>query len=401
MSLLDELKKDEVWEEFYSFKTLNNRLTKTEARRLRSFIDEKRYLTADEPGIPRKLILSKSGSSKKRTVYVFPEDQTWMLKLLARLLYRYDGKLSRSCYSFRQDVTALTVFKDIRRVPGLDSKFVLKADIHDYFNSIPAGRLIGILENVVDDDPRLLDFFKRLLMADVCEYEGQILHEKRGAMAGVPLASFFANFYLMSLDRMFEDEGVPYFRYSDDILVFADSEEQMKVFYDRLLGHITEKGLSINEKKLFFFRPHEGFEFLGFRYCEGDIDLSGVTIKKMKDKIRRKALSVYRRKCRKDYSFEKAATVLIRSMDDRLYDLSGNSEFTWTRFYFPVITVAHGLSEIDSYLVQYLRFLYSGRHYKGNYAVTYEKLRSLGYTSLVNEYYTWKKTNEQLKADES
>ena len=30
-----------------------------------------------------------------------------------------------------------------------------------------------------------------------------------------------------------------------------------------------------------------------------------------------------------------------------------------------------GLHEIDEYMVQYLRYLYSGRHYKGNYAITY------------------------------
>ena len=396
MSLLDELKKEEVWEEFYSFKTSANRLTKTEACRLRSFIDEKRYLIAEEPDIPSKLILSKTGSDKKRTVYVFPEDQTWMLKLLARLLYKYDAKLSPYCYSFRREVTAATVFRRLRSIKGLDGKYVLKADIHDYFNSIPVNVLLEVLETVVDDDPPLMAFFRRLLTSDRCIYRGRVIDEKRGAMAGVPLASFFANFYLLSLDRLFEGSDAHYFRYSDDILIIADSEEQIRECYTLLLSHIAAKGLAMNEKKVFFYPPRGGFDFLGFRYYEGNVDLSEITIKKMKDKIRRKARSVRRRKDRKGYSFEKAASVLIRSMDERLYDLSGNNEFTWTRFYFPVLTTAKGLAEIDSCLIQYLRYLYSGRHYKGNYAVSYDKLRSLGYTSMVNEFYTWKKVNERL-----
>ena len=55
-----------------------------------------------------------------------------------------------------------------------------------------------------------------------------------------------------------------------------------------------------------------------------------------------------------------------------------------------------GLKQIDEYMQKYLRYLYSGRHYKGNYRISYEKLKSLGYTPLVNEYYNWKKENERL-----
>jgi hypothetical protein len=399
MSLLDELKKEEVWEEFYASRTSGGRLTRSEAASLRAFIDEKRYLSTPEPDVPDKLIISKAGSSKKRTVYCFPENETWMLKLLASLLYRYDGRLSDGCFSFRRGVTAATVFRRIRSIPGIRDKYVFKADIRDYFNSIPAGRLLDVLADTVDDDPELLAFFGRLLLRDRCRYGGEIIEERRGAMAGVPLASFFANFYLLSLDLLFRDEGIPYFRYSDDVLVFADSAEQRDEYYRRFLRHVEEKGLEVNPKKVFFYDPGDGFEFLGFRWKDGSVDLSSVTVGKMKDKIRRKARSVMRRRDRKGYSFEKAARTLIRSMDEKLYDLSGSNDFTWTRFYFPVITVTDGLAEIDRHMVRYLRYLYSGRHYKGNYAVSYRKLKSLGYTSLVNEYYTWKRENARLDAE--
>ena len=88
---------------------------------------------------------------------------------------------------------------------------------------------------------------------------------------------------------------------------------------------------------------------------------------------------------------------MIRSFDYKFYDLSGNNGFTWTRFYFPVITVSDGLYKIDQTMVQYLRYLETGRHYKGNYEISYDYLKKLGYTSLVNEYYNWKKENEELK----
>ena len=88
---------------------------------------------------------------------------------------------------------------------------------------------------------------------------------------------------------------------------------------------------------------------------------------------------------------------MINSFDRKFYDLSGTNDFTWTRFYFPVITTTEGLKEIDGYMQKYLRYLYSGRHYKGNYKVSYEELKKLGYTPLTAEYYKWKKENDMLK----
>ena len=87
---------------------------------------------------------------------------------------------------------------------------------------------------------------------------------------------------------------------------------------------------------------------------------------------------------------------MIRSFDRKFYDLQGDNSFTWTRFYFPVITVSDGLHQIDETMLEYLRYLYSGRHYKGNYRVSYEDMKKLGYTSLVAEYYNWKRENAEL-----
>ena len=87
---------------------------------------------------------------------------------------------------------------------------------------------------------------------------------------------------------------------------------------------------------------------------------------------------------------------MIRSFDHRFYDLSGSGDYTWIRFYFPVIDDVSGLRQIDESMLEYLRYLYSGRHYKGNYAITYDHLKKLGYTPLVAEYYRWKKENHDL-----
>ena len=396
-SILDKLYSEKEWQNFLEYKKEKNQLGKREQKELESFILEKRFQRSLDFGFPEKKEIAKLGSSKKRVVYSYAPDETWMLKLLAFLLYRYDGRIPDSCYSFRRNRTAKTAFDSILSVKGLSGKYVLKLDIHDYFNSIDVEKLISLLPVFIDDDERLLEFLSSLLRQGKCVWQGEIKEEKRGAMAGVPLASFFANVYLADMDRAFEERGIPYCRYSDDIIVFLDSKEELDETFEYIKGKLKEKGLELNPDKYGEFRPGEEWTFLGFSYRDGKIDLAPSTVEKMKGKIRRKARKLYRWRMKKGASFERAARAMINGFDRKFYDLSGDNDFTWTRFYFPVISSAEGLKEIDSYMQKYLRYLSSGRHYKGNYKISYEELKKLGYTPLTAEYYRWKKENDMLE----
>ena len=399
MSLLKELSSEKTWIEFLEYKKEKRQLSKKELRELESFIAEKRYLSITSTlkfGYPIKREISKMGSSKKRIVYSYSKDETWVLKLLAYLLYKYDDKIPQSCYSFRRNQTAKTAFDNIRKIKELKKKYVLKLDIHNYFNSINAEKLISILNDVINDDRELYIFLCNLLRQNKAIYNNEIIEEDRGAMAGVPLASFFANIYLADMDRKFEDMGIPYFRYSDDMIIFCDSQQQVEQFQKFIEQFLDGMDLSLNMDKYHISYPHEKWEFLGFSYKDGSIDLSDSTVNKMKAKIRRKARKLYRWRIKKNAGFERAAKAMINSFDHKFYDLTGNNDFTWTRFYFPVITKTDGLKTIDEYMLSYLRFLSSGRHFKGNYKIKYEEIKALGYTPLVAEYYRWKKDNELL-----
>ncbi len=402
MSKLDLLVREDIWQDFYQKKLEKHQLRKDEILELDIFLAEKRYLKIIESmefSYPIKKEIAKMGSEKKRVVYSYGKDETWVLKLLAYLLYDYDTEISDSCYSFRKEKTAKTAIDRLKQIKNLDDKYVIKADIHNYFNSIPVERLIEVLKDIIRDDPKLLDFLCSLLRQNKCIYHGKLIEEERGAMAGVPLASFFANIYLLSMDRFFEKKKIPYFRYSDDILIICDNKEQSDECYQWLLNRIEENGLTINLDKMHISLPQEGFEFLGLQINGTKFDLSMGTLFKMKGKIKRKTKSIKRKIDKNHLSFERAAVSLIRYFDYRFYDLSGEDIYTWTGWYFPVITQSEGLRVIDRYLVQNLRYLATGRYYKGNYRVLYEDLKKLGYTSLVHEYYTWKKVERKLKAN--
>ncbi len=398
MSILDKITTDEVWQEYFSYKLQKSHLNKRDEEFLTDFIQNKKYITTIdrlktnnfEFSLPTKKLINKSGSTKKRTIYKFPEDESMVLKLISYCLYDYDYKMSNNCFSFRKQFGVKRAVGTIVNKKNIENMYCYKLDISNYFNSINIDKLIPIVRDFLDDDPRLVEFFDKFLHVDKAIFEGEIIEEKRGAMAGTSLSNFFANIYLRDLDLYFYERKIPYARYSDDVIVFAESKEKLEEYRTYINSVIKEKELTVNPEKESFFDPHTPWNFLGIEYCDKIIDLSDVTINKLKAKIKRKAHALYRWKLKKSATTEKVIKVMLRVFNRKFYEDNHANELTWSRWFFPMITTSDGLKKIDNYLVEYLRFLSSGRHCKQNFNIRYNHLKDLGYKSLVNEYYKFK-----------
>ena len=261
--------------------------------------------------------------------------------------------------------------------------------------------LLDKLTFIKQSDSVLFNLFQRMLKDDWVYDKGELIKEAQGAMAGMPCSTFFANVYLSDVDNYFEGiaKDVEYFRYSDDILIFADTKEILDKYIDIFKVLIKEKGLEINESKVAYINPGEKVEFLGFAYKNGIIDISDNTKRKLKAKIKRKAEALRRWARKKELEPDKAAKGFIKTMNvkffgrykDAIIDcIDLKQDFTWSRWFFPNITVDSSLEEIDKYMQQYIRYIITGRHYKGNYKITYEQMKDWGYRSLVHEYYKWR-----------
>ena len=398
MSLLGKLSLRESWERFYCYKT-SLACPKSQIRELRAFIDEEAWAPVCDnirEGIPfplpRKAVISKLSSQKKRTVYVYPEAENRVLKLLTHLLLRkYDALFSRNLYSFRPGRNAKDAVRTILAIPGINRKYAYKADIHDYFNSIPVEKLLPELQAVTSGDPALYAFLSGLLLEPRVLDRGTPHEERKGIMAGTPLSSFYANLYLRDLDALFEKEGIPYVRYSDDIIVFRDSMEECQRSAERIRTFLAEKGLSMNPDKEQFFAPEDGFIFLGFSYRAGVIDIAPASVLKLKRKMRRKARALSRWQDRSCLSREKAARAFIRIFNRKLLEEADDSDLSWSRWFFSVINTTESLRVIDHYAQDCLRVLLSGTRTKARYNTRYEDLKALGYRSLVHAYYAYRK----------
>ena len=176
MSLLKELSNPEIWEQFYAYKT-SLACPKDVKRQLRGFLDERGYLSVCDEiqavvkaplenhfPLPRRSVISKQSTQKKRIVYTYPQAENTVLKLLTYLMLRkYDFLFSDGLYSFRPNRSANGAVRDLMKIQNLHLKYSYKVDVSNYFNSIPVERLLPKLDEVLREDPELFTFLKSLL----------------------------------------------------------------------------------------------------------------------------------------------------------------------------------------------------------------------------------------------
>lgn len=393
-SILEQLPRPGVWEEFLAYRLRKGRLNWHAFEQADDYVAEGGYLPVAErfaaggtPGIPTRHQINKMGTGKKRIVYRFPPDEMTALKVIAHLLYRYDGFLCPNCYSFRRGQTAHDAVQRLVRAVGGEPVWAYKLDIHDYFNSISVPLLLPILEEVLADDPPLYRFFAAMLGDDRALWDGGIIHERHGVMAGTPTAPFLADIYLTEVDRHFEQAGVLYARYSDDMILFAPDRATLEKHIATLADFLGKYRLQDNPDKERIYAPGQAWDFLGFKCLGRSIDIADATRRKMQDKIRRKAHALLRWRLKGNVPPEAAQRAMIRHFNAKFFEGDDPGTLTWSRWFFPLLTQADGLRQIDRYLQDQLRFLATGRHVKKNFSIRYGMLKSLGYRSLVHEYY--------------
>lgn len=398
MSILDRLSDPARWADFYRHKLEQGTLREREAADLRRFIEAEEYRPAVEQilagcrfPLPEKRLVNKTEVGKKRTVYTYPREENYVLKFLAHQLRDYDGLFSGNLYSFRSSLSVRDAVDTVRRRRCAGRLFVYKTDISDYFRSVDITRLLPMLHAALADDERLFHFLKELLENHEALWQGQIIREDKGIVPGAPISSFLANLYLCDMDRAFEDSGVLYLRYSDDIIAFAETRDQLEAYRAQIRRFLDEKKLTINPEKEQVFAPGQAWNFLGFSFSGETVDVSDVSVQKLKAKMRRKARALKRWADKKGAPGTAAARAFLKRFNAKLFENPHRNELTWARWFFPVINTDASLRQIDRYEMECIRFLATGKRTKGRFAFPYEDAKALGYRNLVNEYYRFKR----------
>lgn len=396
MSLLDILSDESLWISFYEQKVDPAYCRVADAQELFTYVRQKRYLPVVERikngeglSVPQKNRIAKADSSKKRIVYSLPEDEAVVLKLLTWLMIRkYDSFFSPDLYSFRPGYGVRDALRKVLKSPDSSQYYSYKLDVRNYFNSIDVEKLLPVLRGLLADDIPLYEFLSGLLKDPRVIDEGKLIEERKGVMAGMPYAVFLANVFLTPLDRMFgQVPGLVYCRYSDDIVIFSKDKDVLEEAKKMLHRFLSECHLEINTDKEVETSPGEPWTFLGFE-CDGrNVDVSKVSVMKLKAKMKRKARALRRWADNNGKEGWMAAKAFINHFNRKLYTSESNSEVNWSWWYFPLITTDRSLKELDTYMQDCVRYVATGKRTKVRFNFRYEQMKELGLKSLVHEWY--------------
>lgn len=142
---------------------------------------------------------------------------------------------TRSCWNDLQ--AKLSEYARVR-----SSKYVMRLDIANYFNSINLHTLVNTLSDA--GVPRSIHTRLEVLLTS---FTGE--RSSRGILQGLFPSDLFGNFYLAPVDRFLSDSNISSARYVDDLYIFVSSVDRAEHVMTNLIPLLRRYDLSLNENK--------------------------------------------------------------------------------------------------------------------------------------------------------
>jgi hypothetical protein len=389
--------------------------------------------------------LHRNFRGKQRTLYVYPWEERLVDLLLYRLLTaRIDAYFSIHSYAYRLRGYGLDrCQRKIARILAATPRplFAAKRDVANYFPSIRHDLLLKQLAAMIDPGDylyRLLEQRVRFSYLEKHESPSTPFCATQGIAFGTPIACFFANLYLNSLDRQIEFiPHLHYFRYADDLLFLSDNPESIAEAigsFDSALEslHLCSKvthehhvllsrdpaALAVPETLLVSirssrFRPAACLHHLGLEFqAGGGIRLSRDKFRKIRN-VFRVAFRRKRAKLARIHDSRKRAEFLVRVARHALAQSVRNVALI--DYYLKHVTDEPQLRLLDRWLAEeVLALSFRGDHKKSYFHdIPFSALRAMGLPSLVHRrrqirhgqiaapFFVWKRYQTQKSSRET
>ena len=397
--LFDELMKEEHWFGTYERMLEKQNFTTKQLAEIIGLYESKYHLSVLKEvkegtfkwGKCEKQLLNKIGTDRKRTVYIYSIADRYILGGLYRAFSAYySDKVSDNVFSYKKGVRTISAIEYLMSDKDLVGKYGLKLDISAYFNSVNRECLVGMIDELSYGEVELREMLCGILLNDEVWYNNEKIDEYKSLIPGTPFSSFLANYSLKDVDNYIAiNLGITYARYSDDIIMFADTTEELQLGLDSVRKKLGELGLKINPDKYEWYEPGDVITYLGLKLEGTKIDISDNSAMKYKKKIRRATRDGRKLMETKGVDGYKQAKKMLARHNHRVYKcyIQDASKFGWAYYAFRYVNTLETLRELDFYLKDRIRQMITGRNNSANIKkVTDEMLVELGYISLCDMY---------------
>ena len=342
-------------------------------------------------GLPHLTEIAKDATGEKRALYIFRGTDQYLLGLMGYVLkQQYDYLFTDGLYSFRVNKNNHTMVEDIHHQISDSDKppyFAFKTDMKSYSTNINQDILIRKLTGIFAHDPEFMAFLEWLIRRNQYRHHGQTVDKYMSALPGCPLTGFFTNVYLMEIDEYFQTHCDFYCRYTDDVLVLCREDHKVFTLLIKLRDMARENKLELKSVKTKLFSPNEPITIVGMRFEGPKLGISDETLEKIKCKEKIAAKKAVQEIRRTGISHEEAARRFLQETLRPFLCKDEKKETNYAMRYFPFITSDDDLREIDHWIQHCARYVLTEKWGKAQYRASYDKLKSLGYVSLVHLYH--------------
>lgn len=127
-------------------------------------------------------------------------------------------------------------------------KFAAKTDPISCFDNIDKNILKERLNQFFNNE-KITDFIMRFVNIPVL-VDGVFDYPEKGVFQGLAISNLLCNIYFDLLDKTLEKQEIPFVRYGDDVIIFANSTTEITQYHDLVKNEVTKNmKLKINQQK--------------------------------------------------------------------------------------------------------------------------------------------------------
>lgn len=207
----------------------------------------------------KQLLFLKGPGKPPRSVSVPTVRDRLVLSVLNELI---DNVFGRSCTTPMPHSIINNIILELNNY----SNFI-KLDISSFYASINQEKLLKQIGYKIRKDEIFTLIKKAIQTPSIpfpCINKCRYVEVKQGVPEGLAISNALANIYLMELDKKYSNiKGIKYWRYVDDILIFANNDMFETIKKD-IVKDLSNLDLETNKEKIDEGEMTKGFTYLGY-----------------------------------------------------------------------------------------------------------------------------------------
>ena len=188
------------------------------------------------------------------------KDKFLQRALLIILEPRAEALFHHDSYAYRRGRNVgMALAKAGERI-RIGQDWLVDADITKFFDNIPLKPLQRKLKSFIQDN-EAMQLIARWLKQGA--HQSSLLGSDRGISQGAILSPLFCNLYMHEFDQAMSRANIPFVRFADDFLLFAESENKAQKAHDYAKLKLEQMGLELHPQKTQVVRSSPAVKFLG------------------------------------------------------------------------------------------------------------------------------------------